>query len=153
MAFDITERGVVRHGEVTATGDENPIARRDRSGPNRKRIMCRSSALIATVTSWLDHTVFRRALVGSSRCSQVSRGLVLPGHTSGVLRKTILRWPPEENNCCFAKNYRTRSRRSSSSVKGKADDSRTIGEKRALAKLLEAEWAHRANAVRPRRRN
>src|SRR5258705_11429424 len=58
--FDITDRGVVRTGEVPATG-ENHAVRRDRLGTDRKMNYVLAVLLVMAIGYLvLDHTVFRR---------------------------------------------------------------------------------------------
>jgi len=148
--FDITSQGIVRTGELSATG-ENPVVRRERLGTDRKMNYVLALLLVTAIGYFvLDRTVLRR---DSAQATSNAKSIaVLPLiNTSGDPENDYFSdGLSEELIAVLAKipGLKIIGRSSSFLFKGKSDDSRTIGEKLGVANLLEGSVRKQGDRVR-----
>jgi serine/threonine-protein kinase len=148
--FDITSRGVVRTGDLPE-GGEAPEVRRERRGTDRKLNYVLGLLLLCALGYVVfDHVLLRRA---STEAGDAARSIaVLPlVNTSGDPANDYFSdGLSEELIAVLAKipGLKIIGRSSSFLFKGKADDSRTIGEKLGVANLLEGSVRKQGDRVR-----
>jgi TolB-like protein len=148
--FDITARGVVRTGEVPATG-ENLAVRRERLGVDRKMNYVLAVLLVLAIGYLvLDHTVLRRDSAKSPDGGKSIAVLPLVNTSGDAANDYFSDGLSEELIAVLAKipGLKIIGRSSSFLFKGKSDDSRTIGEKLGVTNLLEGSVRKQGDRVR-----
>jgi TolB-like protein/tetratricopeptide (TPR) repeat protein len=148
--FDVTSQGIVRTGELPASG-EAPAIRRERLGVDRKMNYVLGLLLVMAIAYVvLDHTVFRRDSTPASDAAKSIAVLPLINTSGDPENDYFSDGLSEELIAVLAKipGLKIIGRSSSFLFKGKSDDSRTIGEKLGVANLLEGSVRKQGDRVR-----
>src|SRR6266576_1187196 len=148
--FDITPKGIVRTGDLPATGESHAM-QRERVGMDRKMNYMLALLLVTAIGYFvLDRTVLRRDSAQATSNAKAIAVLPLVNTSGDAANDYFSDGLSEELIAVLAKipGLKIIGRSSSFLFKGKSDDSRTIGEKLGVTNLLEGSVRKQGDRVR-----
>src|SRR6266536_1085824 len=148
--FDITPKGIVRTDDLPATGESHAM-QRERVGMDRKMNYILAFLLVTALGYFvLERTVLRRDSAQATSNAKSIAVLPLVNTSGDPGNEYFSDGLSEELIAVLAKipGLKIIGRSSSFLFKGKADDSRTIGDKLGVANLLEGSVRKEGNRVR-----